>query len=163
VAVDSFGGFGGSLFGGLQKNKGIEEKNAINSTSFSFSANPLQAESKNLKVSKPPTPKTPKTSDSASELGLVAVWSRTFGYVSIHDPVFGEWHDVPVKEAPSWAKWEAGKRKELRKSGNKRAYRLTAKEIQEVWESEQVEVRGQSTIDSRGIVYEDYIEEGPYR
>jgi hypothetical protein len=37
--------------------------------------------------------------ERASELGLVARWSREFGFISIHDPTTGEWHDIPMKEA----------------------------------------------------------------
>jgi hypothetical protein len=72
--------------------------------------------------------------EQASELGLVARWSQEFGYISIHDPTTGEWHDVQTKDAPSWAKWEAGKRKELRRSGVARM--LTGAEMEEIWEAE---------------------------
>ncbi len=44
----------------------------------------------------------------ASELGLVAAWSRHFGFVSLHDPTTGEWHDLRREDAPGWAKREAG-------------------------------------------------------
>lgn len=72
----------------------------------------------------------------ASERGLVAKWSRAFGFVAIHDPLSGEWHDLPAKFAPAWAKWEAGKRKALHKGGNRRAYDLGAGELREIWEAE---------------------------
>src|SRR5215212_1320829 len=45
-----------------------------------------------------------KRREQASVLGLVARWSRERGYISIHDPTTGEWHDVPTKEAPPWSK-----------------------------------------------------------
>ncbi len=46
--------------------------------------------------------------EQASELGLVAVWSKHFGHISIHDPTTGEWHDLRREDAPGWAKREAG-------------------------------------------------------
>jgi hypothetical protein len=107
------------------------------------------------------TDKTDKTPDElanhaakqATELGLIAHWSYEFGYVSLHDPTSGEWHDLPTKEAPSWAGWEARRRKQLYKDGNRKAYRLTAREMEEIWKAEH-------TSDPEGIV-EDYpLEEG---
>ena len=41
--------------------------------------------------------------EKASALGLVARWSRHFGYISIHDPVDGTWHDLPTGDAPDWS------------------------------------------------------------
>jgi hypothetical protein len=70
------------------------------------------------------------------ELGLTATWSRQFGYVSLHDPVDGEWWNVKVKDAPEWALNESRKRKELYKGGNRGAYRLTSQEMEEIWEAE---------------------------
>jgi hypothetical protein len=73
----------------------------------------------------------------ASARGLVAKWSRSGrGYVSIHDPTSGEWHDVPVGAAPSWAKWEAGARKRLYRAGHRDAYDLTGAEMEELWAAE---------------------------
>jgi len=65
---------------------------------------------------------------------LCAAWSFAFGYVSLHDPTTGEWHDLPIEEAPDWAVREAKKRKTLYKQGNHRAYKLTAVEMSEVRE-----------------------------
>jgi hypothetical protein len=73
-----------------------------------------------------------------ARLGLIATWSAEFGYVSIHDPVSGAWHDLPTQEAPSWAGWEARKRKELYQGGNRKAYRLSASEMEEIWKAEHV-------------------------
>jgi hypothetical protein len=81
-----------------------------------------------------PPPFIQRELDRASELGLVAKWSRTFGYVSLHDPTSGEWHDVATEDAPPWARWEASKRKELWRSGDRRAYDLTASEMQGLWD-----------------------------
>lgn len=79
-----------------------------------------------------PPSKTSNTPEAA-ELGLVASWSAEFGYVSIHDPIEGVWWDVQVKDAPDWAVSEARKRKELYRDGSRRAYRLTSREIGEIW------------------------------
>jgi hypothetical protein len=80
--------------------------------------------------------KTAKTPSEAEHLGLIAMWSVEFGYVSLHDPTTGEWHDVRTKEAPSWALWEARKRKELYKDGNRKAYRLTSRDMEDIREAE---------------------------
>jgi hypothetical protein len=77
-----------------------------------------------------------KELERASEIGLVARWSRHFGYISIHDPTTGEWWDLQTKDAPGWAKWEAHKRKELRKGGDPHARKLTARDMEEIWEAE---------------------------
>ncbi len=90
----------------------------------------------------------------AAELGLVSRWARTLGFVSIHDPTSGEWHDLQVADAPDWATREARKRKELYREGNRKAYRLTASEMSEmseIWETDHHE---------EGIVEEYPVEEG---
>ncbi|MBV9455593.1 MAG: hypothetical protein JOZ19_15995 [Rubrobacter sp.] len=100
-----------------------------------------------------PTAKTAKTLSEAKRLGLVATWSIEFGYVSVHDPTSGEWHDPPTKEAPSWATGEARKRKELYKSGNRKALRLSSREMSELWEAEH------ASKELEGIFEEHPIEE----
>ena len=40
--------------------------------------------------------------EEADRRGLVIKWSREPGYVSLHDPSTGEWHDVKSSECPSW-------------------------------------------------------------
>lgn len=87
----------------------------------------------NTQTTQNPTPKTPKTTrDKASTLGLIAMWSREFGYISLHDPTTGTWHDLRTGDAPDWAVREARKRRELRKAGNNKAYRLTSREMEEI-------------------------------
>jgi hypothetical protein len=81
------------------------------------------------------TAKTAKTTE-AEDLGLVAAWSVEFGFISVHDPTTGEWHDLHWKDAPGWARWEARKRKELYGDGNRKAHRLTSREIGEIWAAE---------------------------
>jgi hypothetical protein len=88
------------------------------------------------KNAQPGTAKTAKTNSEAEERGLVATWAGTFGFVSIHDPVSGEWHDIKTKEAPGWALAEAGLRKRLYRGGDCRAYSHNAKKMQEIWDSE---------------------------
>jgi hypothetical protein len=68
----------------------------------------------------------------ADELGLVARWSREFGYISIHDPTTGDWHDLLMKDAPAWAKKEARKRKELWRFHGVTEI-LSAKEMEDIW------------------------------
>ena len=97
--------------------------------------------------------KTDKTTEDLG-LGLVATWSGEFGYVSLHDPTSGEWHDLHWKDAPGWAKWEARKRKELYGDGNRKAYRLTSREMAQIWEAEN------SSSADEGIVEDHPVEEG---
>jgi hypothetical protein len=90
--------------------------------------------------------------NQAAKLGLVARWSKEFGYISVHDPTTGEWHDLRTEDAPGWAKREALKRKELYKDGNYRAYDLTATEMEGIWEAERVP-------EPEGIIEDHPIEE----
>ncbi len=118
------------------------------------------------------TAKTAKTSDStppkrgstdlsecarrkleqASERGLVAIWSRHFGFVSVHDPTTGEWHDLRTEDAPGWAVREARQHK------RDKAYPPTARQVEERREDEREHVPHPAVTD-KGIVFEDYIEE----
>ncbi len=64
--------------------------------------------------------------------GLVAKWApyeTAKGFVAIHDPIEGEWHEVRGSDAPSWAKREAGLRARLYKEGLRDAYDLTSRQI----------------------------------
>ena len=102
----------------------------------------------------------PRAREEAEELGLVAHWSFEFGYISIHDPTTGEWHDLPTKDASDWAKSECFKRRELRKRGVRRL--LTCEEMEEVYAQAAVEQEFQASLGAvthKGIVYEDYIRE----
>ncbi len=40
--------------------------------------------------------------EEADRRGLVITWAREPGYVAIHDPTTGEWHEVLASECPSW-------------------------------------------------------------
>ncbi len=119
-----------------------------------------KAGSENPKTPETRTDKTDKNTSEAERLGMVATWAMEFGYVSLHDPHTGKWHDIPTKEAPSWALWEARRRKELYKDGNRKAFRLTSSEMEDVWEKERAEMWEHPAVTDRGIVYEDYLEEG---
>jgi len=106
---------------------------------------------------------------AGENLGLVARWSPEFGYVSIHDPLGGEWHDLRTREAPDWSIKEAWKRKALFKAGNLGAYRMTASELEGVWKTERdaETAREEGIVDGPpaaaategGILFEDYLEE----
>jgi hypothetical protein len=106
-------------------------------------------------LEKPETPESPaaKTANTTEgeRLGLIATWSAQFGYVSIHDPTTGERHGLRTKDAPEWAVGEARRRKEQYRGGNRRAYRLTSSEMEELW-------RAESPIDE-GIVQDHPLEE----
>ena len=103
-----------------------------------------------LETPEPPAAKTAKTTE-AEHLGLIAVWSAQFGYVSMHDPTTGEWHDLQTKDAPKWAVGETRRRKEQYRGGNHRAYRLTSSEMEEPW-------RAVALVDE-GIVEDHPLEE----
>ncbi len=136
-------------------NKLLEEDNAIHNTTTTlrervreFSENVQTLTAKTAKTlteyqdfsetHQNPTAKTAKTQREAERLGMVATWSVEFGYISIHDPTTGEWHDLRTEDAPGWAKRETFKRKELYKDGNRKAYRLTSREMEEIWKAERV-------------------------
>ena len=116
----------------------------------SKTTNGHEAEDKNLQTPEKLTVKTSKTPEPA-QLGLIAAWSAEFGYVSLHDPTTGEWHDLKTTLAPEWAVGEARQRKELYRSGNRRAYRLSARDMEEIWKSDQP---------PEGGIVEDYPLEG---
>lgn len=49
--------------------------------------------------------------EEADRRGLIIRWSKHPGWISLHDPLTGEWHDWPVRDSlPSW-KAEANYRK----------------------------------------------------
>ena len=107
----------------------------------------------------PPLTASPQDLAQAARTGLCAMWAREFSYVAIHDPTTGEWHDLPVKDAPAWAKNEAFKRKELWKAGTRRL--LSREEMEEVW-ADEVAPMGQEAdpaVTDSGILYRDYLDE----
>lgn len=40
--------------------------------------------------------------EEADRRGLVIKWSKEPGYVSLHDPATGEWHELPTSGCPPW-------------------------------------------------------------
>lgn len=111
-----------------------------------------------------PTPKETPSKNSkmkaeAETLGLIAKWSRHFGFITLHDPTTGELHDLHTKDAPDWAKREAFKRKELWADGNKRAFTLTSREMEEIWEAERTPVP-EGIIEDHPVEEEDELETG---
>ncbi len=49
--------------------------------------------------------------EEADRRGLVIRWSREPGYISIHDPTTGEWHEVKASGCPPWVQDEAKARR----------------------------------------------------
>jgi hypothetical protein len=45
--------------------------------------------------------------EAAERLGLLIKWSKLPGYVAIHDPTTGDWHEVLASECPPWVIEEA--------------------------------------------------------
>ena len=89
--------------------------------------------------------------EAADELGLRAMWSRHFGYVSIHDPTTGEWHDLRTEDA-GWAVREARQHK------RDKACPPTVRQVEERREDER-EHAPHPAVTDKGIVFEDYIKE----
>jgi hypothetical protein len=52
-----------------------------------------------------------KRLEEADRRGLVIRWAREPGYVSLHDPTTGEWHEVPAPGCPAWLLDEARARR----------------------------------------------------
>jgi hypothetical protein len=52
--------------------------------------------------------------EEADRLGLVIRWAREPGYVSIHDPTTGEWHEVAASDCPPWVLDDAKARRRRR-------------------------------------------------
>jgi hypothetical protein len=40
--------------------------------------------------------------EEAERIGLLIKWSKAPGYIAIHDPTTGEWHEVLASECPPW-------------------------------------------------------------
>jgi hypothetical protein len=97
---------------------------------------------------------TAQSTTEAEDVGLVAAWSVEFGFISVHDPTTGGWHDLHWKDVAGWARREARKRKELYGDGNRRAHRLTLREMGEIWAAEN------PPAEDAGIVEAHPVEEG---
>jgi predicted metal-dependent hydrolase len=55
-----------------------------------------------------------KKLEEAERLGLLIKWSKEPGYIAIHDPTTGEWHEVLASECPPWVTEEAKARRQRR-------------------------------------------------
>lgn len=53
--------------------------------------------------------------EEADRRGLVIRWAKEPGYVALHDPTTGEWHEVAASGCPSWILEDA--RAHRRRSG----------------------------------------------
>ena len=49
--------------------------------------------------------------EEADRRGLVIKWAREPGWISIHDPTTGEWHEVAASGCPLWVLDEAKARR----------------------------------------------------
>jgi predicted metal-dependent hydrolase len=45
--------------------------------------------------------------EEAERIGLLIKWSKLPGYVAIHDPTTGDWHEILASESPPWVIEEA--------------------------------------------------------
>ncbi|ABG04863.1 hypothetical protein Rxyl_1916 [Rubrobacter xylanophilus DSM 9941] len=43
-----------------------------------------------------------KRLEEADRRGLVIRWAKEPGYVALHDPTTGEWHELPASGCPQW-------------------------------------------------------------
>lgn len=57
---------------------------------------------------------------AASERGFTATYSKEPGYVALHDPLTGEWHDFPVASCLYSVVEDAKSRSRRRKEGRSR-------------------------------------------
>jgi hypothetical protein len=48
-----------------------------------------------------------KKLEEGERIGLLIKWGRAPGYVAIHDPTTGDWHEVLASESPPWVIEEA--------------------------------------------------------
>ena len=48
-----------------------------------------------------------KKLEEAERIGLLIKWSKEPGYIAIHDPTTGDWHEVLASECPPWVIEEA--------------------------------------------------------
>jgi len=133
---------------------GAEEKPKTPENRTAKNAKNIDRGPKTFEQAKTRVAKNAENTTEASQRGLVATWAATFGFVSIHDPTTGEWHDVQTKQAPNWALAEASTRKTLYKSGNRKAYSLDARQIGEIWEREHLPPE-QGIVEEYGIEAED--------
>lgn len=59
-----------------------------------------------------------KKLEEADRRGFVIKWSREPGYVSLHDPATGDWHEIATTDCPPWVLEDA--KAHRRRRGEKR-------------------------------------------
>lgn len=62
-----------------------------------------------------------KTLEEADRRGLVIQWAREPGYISLHDPTAGDWHEVKTSECPPWVLDDARAHHRRRKENKEKA------------------------------------------
>lgn len=55
--------------------------------------------------------------DVADRRGLIVKWAKEPGYLTIHDPTTGEWHELSAKNCPPWMLEDAKAHRRRRKEG----------------------------------------------
>jgi TubC N-terminal docking domain len=48
-----------------------------------------------------------KKLEEAERLGLIIKWSKEPGYIALHDPTTGDWHELLASDCPPWMIEEA--------------------------------------------------------
>ncbi|WP_119068749.1 hypothetical protein [Rubrobacter indicoceani] len=49
--------------------------------------------------------------EAAAKRGLVIRYAKERGYIAVHDPATGEWHEVPASGCPAWVIEDAKSRR----------------------------------------------------
>jgi hypothetical protein len=57
--------------------------------------------------------------EEAASRGLVIKWSREPGYLSVHDPTTGDWHELPASCCPPWMLEDARARRRRKGRSNR--------------------------------------------
>jgi predicted metal-dependent hydrolase len=57
-----------------------------------------------------------KRLEEADRRGLVIKWAKEPGYVALHDPTTGEWHEVKASGCPPWVLEDAKAHRRRRRS-----------------------------------------------
>lgn len=55
--------------------------------------------------------------EAADHRGLIVKWTKEPGYLTLHDPTTGEWHEVLAIECPPWMLEDAKAHRRRRRNG----------------------------------------------
>jgi hypothetical protein len=55
--------------------------------------------------------------EKADQRGLVIKWAKELGWIALHDPTSGEWHEVSASECPQWILEAAKAERQAKRSG----------------------------------------------